>query len=356
VTTDDAQHLRLRPHVSLVVHGPDDVELRHGIWNPISYTLRDSAAEGMLARLVTRLDGSLSPARLAAAEGVPREQVERLVDRLLELDLLESSPASALDAFLGTAAPWRVDDTVKPGQRVLLLGDGALVEPLAAQLTAVLSDNPVELPAPDDPALAVLADPDTGWLADGLATEERLAAFEPWQGSVVVAAHRVVDPGRLTVLNRACLRHGIRWLHGAVDGPFVFVGPAFLPGESPCYECLETRVFLNLRDGASYQRYKQALAAAQVRLGAPPLLAPVSGVLASHLALETLNLVLTGWTFTVGRMLALHLPTMEFSYPEVLRVPGCAGCGSVPERDGEALYYELPLVGSAGGSAGGPGR
>jgi bacteriocin biosynthesis cyclodehydratase domain-containing protein len=333
------------------MHGPDDIELRHGIWNPISYTLRDSAQEGMLARLVARLDGSLSPARLAAAEGVPREQVERLVDRLLELDLLESSPGSALDAFLGTAAPWRVDDTVKPGQRVLLVGDGALVEPAAAQLAAVLPDNPVELAAADDPALAVLDDPDTGWLSDGLASEERFAAFEPWQGSVVVAAHRIVNPLRLTVLNRACLRQGIRWLHATLDGPFVFVGPAFLPGESPCYECLETRIFLNLRDGASYQRYKQALAAAQVRLGAPPLLAPVSGILASHLALETLNLVLTGWTFTVGRMLALHLPTMEFSFPDVLRVPGCPGCGSVPERDGEALYYEPPLAATAPGPA-----
>jgi hypothetical protein len=27
----------------------------------------------------------------------------------------------------------------------------------------------------------------------------------------------------------------------------------------------------------------------------------------------------------------------------VLRVPGCPGCGSVPERDGEVLYYDLPL-------------
>jgi bacteriocin biosynthesis cyclodehydratase domain-containing protein len=344
----DNVHLRLRPHASVIVHGPDDIELRHGIWNPVSYTISDGAREGMLARLVTRLDGSLSPAELAAAEGVPREQVERLLDRLLELDLLESRPSSALDAYLGTAAPWRADDTVKPGQRVLLIGDQALVEPVATHLRAVLTDNPVEVAAPGDPALAVLDDPDTSWLTDGLACEERFGAFEPWQGSVLVAPNRTVDPNRLTVLNRACLRNGIRWLHAAMDGPFVFVGPAFLPGESPCYECLETRIFLNLRDGANYQRYKQALAAAQVRLGAPPLLAPVGGVLASHLALETLNLLLTGWTFTVGRMLALHLPTMEFSFPEVLRVPGCPGCGSVPERDGEALYYELPLTSAAG--------
>ncbi len=80
-----------------------------------------------------------------------------------------------------------------------------------------------------------------------------------------------------------------------------------------------------------------------MRLGAPPLLAPLAGLLTSHLALETLNLVLTGSTFTVGRMLAIHLPTMEISLPDVLRVPGCPGCGSVPERDGEVLYFDADL-------------
>ena len=339
---DDAS-LRLRPHLSVIVHGPDDVELRSGVWNPVSFTLRDKASEGTLARLVTQLDGSLSPARLAAAEGVPREQVERLVDRLLELDLVERSPSTALDTYLAAVAPWRVDDTVKPDQPVLLVGDRTLAAELHSMLADVLVDRSVTVVPDGDPAMAVLDDPDTSWLADGLLTEERLAVFEPWRGSLVVAPFRVVDPIRYTVLNRACLRHGIRWLHGGFDGPFLFAGPTVVPGESACYECLETRVFLNLREGANYQRYKRALAEASVRLGAPPLLAPLGGLLAAHLALETLNLLLTGWTFTVGRMLAVHLPTMELSFPDVLRVPGCGGCGSVAERDGEVLYYDLPL-------------
>lgn len=336
--------VRLRPHLSVVVHGPDQVELRHGVWNPMSYTVGDAARSGTLAGLVEALDGTMSPAQLADAVGVTVEEVHGLVDHLDQLDLLERRPSTALDAYLGTAAPWRVDDNLGPGHPVLLSGDDVLVSELRRMLVEVLDDNPVVVVDPDDPAHAVLDDPDTSWLADGLAVEERLDAFAGWRQAVVVAPSRVVNPVRLKVMNRAARRHGFRWLHAAFDGPFVLVGPAFLPGQSSCYECLETRVFLNLRDGASYQRYKGALARAEVRLGAPPLLAPLAGVLTSHLAMETLNLVLTGWTFTVGRMLAIHLPTMEVSFPDVLRVPGCPGCGGVAERDGEALYYDPPLI------------
>ena len=335
--------VRLRPHLSVIVHSPDEVEFRHGVWNPMSFTVSDAAGTGHLARLVDALDGTASPTQLAAVHELPIDEVYGLLDRLAELDLLERRPMSALDAYLGTAAPWRVDDSLEPGGRVLLVGEHAFVGALQPTLSEVLVDSPVVVVDDDDPVRAVLDDPDTSWLADGLATEERLAPFEAWGGAVVVAPSRVVNPLRLKVLNRAALRHGIRWLHAALDGPFVLVGPAFLPGESSCYECLETRVFLNLREGASYQRYKRALAQAEVRLGSPPLLPPLAGLLISHLALETLNLVLTGWTFTVGRMLAIHVPTMEISFPDVLRVPGCAGCGSVPERDGEVLYYAPPL-------------
>ena len=340
--TDDAK-VRLRPHLSVIVHSPDEVEFRHGVWNPMSFTVSDAARAGHLARLVDALDGTASPAQLAAVQDLPVEEVHGLLDRLGELDLLERRPSSALDAYLGAAAPWRVDDNLEAGGRVLLVGEDALVSTLQPVLGEVLVDNPVVVVDDDDPARAVIDDPDTSWMADGLATEERLAPFESWRGAVVVAPSRVVNPLRFKVLNRASLRHRVRWLHAALDGPFVLVGPAFLPGESSCYECLETRVFLNLREGASYQRYKRALARAEVRLGSPPLLSPLAGLLASHLALETLNLVLTGWTFTVGRMLAIHVPTMEISFPDVLRVPGCPGCGSVPERDGEVLYYDPPL-------------
>lgn len=337
--------VRLRPHLSLVVHGPDDVELRHGVWNPVSVHLRDEAHEGALARVLLRLDGTMSPAEVAAAEVVPREHVERLVDHLLERDLVELSPTSAVDAYLSVVPPWGVDEASPAGGRpVLVLPAEGISDALVAALGDVLGQDAVHVVPDQHPALKVLADPDTSWLDDGLGAEERLQVFRPWAGNTLVAAESVVDPVRLRVLNRAALRHGFPWVHAALDGPFVLVGPAFLPGETPCYECLETRVFLNLREGASYQRYKAALAQARVRLGRPPLLGPLAGLLNGHLALEVANLALTGSTHTVGRLLALHVPTMEVTFPEVLRVPGCAACGSKAEADGEMLHFNPALL------------
>ena len=333
--------IRLKPHLSVIPHGPDDVELRQGVWNAVSIHLRDDAHQGVLARIVGELDGSRTAAQIAAAVDVPRRQVEQLIDHLLERELLETAPASAIDSFLSTVPPWGVDEQLGARRPVVVLPDGELGPLLVDSLLDVLGDDGVRLAGPDDgPALARLDEPDTGWLDDGLAAEEGLAAFAPWSGSIVVSVGTVVDPVRLRVLNRACLRHRIPWVHAAFDGPFVLVGPSFLPGESACYECLETRVFLNLREAASYQRYKAALAEARVRLGTPPLVGPLGRLMTGHLALEVGNLALTGATHTVGKMLALHVPTMEIAFAEVLRVPGCAGCGARAEADGEVLHFD----------------
>jgi len=333
------RQLRLRPHLSVVVHSPNDVELRRGVWNPVSFNLVDKAQQGNLARLVLRLDGTVSPARLAAEEGVPRQQVEQLIDHLIQLDVLEREPTNVIDGLLADTAPWRVDPTAKPGRRVVIVADEDLRPLLQTMLAQVFRDSNVD-ELSDGSCWELLADNDISWMIDGLATEKRLQPFEDLQDCTLVVAQRIVNPIRMRVLNRGCLRYRIPWVHAAFDGPFAFVGPTFLPYESACYECLETRVYLNLREGASYQRYKAALAAAQVRFGTPPLAAPLASMLCGHLAVEAANLVLTGYSCTTGRMLSIHLPTMEFSFPDVLRIPGCAGCGSVPERDGLALYYD----------------
>ena len=336
-------HFRIRPHISVIAHCPDEVELRQGVWNPVSMTFTDEQRSGQLARLIARLDGSAPVSRIAAEEKVPSEQVERLVDDLLNYGLVEKGPSTALDQYLATATQWRFSEGVDPKQRVLILADETLQRPVRDGLAAILGEQRVDVVGNDQPMVGILDSPDTSWLNDGLASEERLAEFESWRGAVLVAASTRINPARSIVLNRACLRHGIPWIQATLDGPFVFVGPSFLPGESSCYECLETRVLMNLREGANYQRYKSAIVAAQVEFGAPPMLEPFASLLSAHLVIETLNLVLTGSTCTVGKMLAIHLPTMEMSFPEVLRIPGCSGCGAVPERDTHALYFDPPV-------------
>jgi thiazole/oxazole-forming peptide maturase SagC family component len=198
--------------------------------------------------------------------------------------------------------------------------------------------------APDDLAWLALTDGNASWIDDGLLFEEKLLVFERWRNAVLVFASRIINPVQLRLLNRICLAHRIPWLHAAIDGPFLFVGPIFVPHRSACYECLETRIMMNLRESASYQRYKLAIADRQVRFGQLPLEPVTCGILSSHASLEAMNYVLTGSSSTVSKMLAIYLPTMEFTYNEVLKLPGCRGCSPYPERDDQQLYFDMGVL------------
>jgi bacteriocin biosynthesis cyclodehydratase domain-containing protein len=332
-------HPRLKRHYSVIAHSPDDVELRYGVWNPVSYTVADESRAGRLHRLIGRLDGSASPAEIASQEDVPREDVEGLVDHLDGLGVIEFGPTSALDHYLETVVPWRVQRQDPPP--VVLLGDAQLTRPIEANLASALPAGRVTFAGEDDPGWRAVADPDTSWLRDGLALEERLEAVEHWRGSFLICASAVINPMRLLALNRLCVEAGIPWLHAAADGPFLLIGPVILPRRSSCYECLEIRVLMNLRESASYQRYKQALAARQVTEGDLPIEPVLASMLGAHTALEAMNFLLTESSFTLGKLLAVYLPTMEFTFNEVLRAPTCSACGPVSERDETGLYFDL---------------
>ena len=332
--------LRLKRHYSIVAHSPDDVELRYGVWNPVSFTLTDEAKSGSLFRLVSRLDGSASPAQLAKDENVPREDVETLIDHMLGLGVLESTSSSSLDHYLDDILPWRVDGGSPSDRPIVLLGDRELAVEIQRYLQASLPGTPITPVEADDPAWVALNDGDTSWLSDGLNLQEKLLVFEGWRDTFLVFATKVINPVQLRMVNRICLELRIPWIHAAIDGPFLFVGPIFIPHRSACYECLEIRVMMNLRESGSYQRYKRAIIERQVEEGQIPVEPAINGVLSSHTVLETLNFALTGSSFTVSKVLAIYLPTMEFTYNEVLRAPSCTSCSPSPERDDKETYFD----------------
>ncbi|NVK76107.1 TOMM precursor leader peptide-binding protein [Streptomyces morookaense] len=333
--------VRIKRSLTVVGHSPDVVELRSGVWNKRSYTLTDDSGSGKLLTLVRSLDGSVTSRELAKREGVSRAEVESLVDHLLSLGAVESAPQSALDAYVDTIGALRL--ATGPGtklpQSVLLLGDPGITATLAAHLDGIAGGR-VLVGRDDEPAVAALASAGPDVLGDELALAEFAEAFEPWREHLVIVADTVIHPVRLTLLSRLSGRLGFPWLHAAVDGPFVLVGPTFVPGRSACYECFETRVTMNLRENASYLRYKEALAEGAVRHGTPAVLGPLKGLLACHTALEATNYLATGATFTIEKVLGIHVPTMEIAYHEVLRLPGCPGCGSVAGRDDTTVHFD----------------
>jgi len=348
----DDGNLRIKQHFSVIPHSPDVVELRWGIWNPISLTITDETGSGLLYRLIRRLDGSVSARTLAREENVARSEVEGLIDHLIQLGAIDHGPTNALDHYIDNYAP-TMGATAAVGHpatpHLLILGDASPADEISRILEASLPLSTITRVSPDDPAWRVLSDRDTSWLLDGIEFHQRLPVFEQWKGSFIIFASRIMNPERYRVLNRISLALDIPWLHAAIDGPFLIIGPTVVPNRSACYECLETRVLMNLRDSAGYQRYKKALVEAELIQGSQPVLPPLFSLLASHVALEALNFALTGGAFTVSKVLAIHIPTMEFAFNEVLRVPNCGACGSSPERDDQSLYFDLRAFFASGG-------
>lgn len=331
---------RRKRSVSVIGHSADVVELRSGVWNMKSSTITDRSGSGNLLPIVTGLDGTASHKELAKSLGVSRATVESVVDHMRTLDAVEWGPASALDAYLDQVHTLRVEgETEQEVDRVVLFGDPALAPSIAAVLTDAQLVK-VEVPGSDDRLVRLLDELDPAVLHDGLRFTELVEEFAALRGAFVVLAESVINPVRFQAFNKIALELGVPWMHAALDGPFVFVGPTFVPRSSPCYECFETRVTMNLRESASYQRYKDALAGGKVVAGAPPVLAALRGVLASHTALEAINYVSARSTFTIGKVLGIYLPTMEIAYDEVLRLPGCRSCGPQRGRDDSSLYFD----------------
>jgi bacteriocin biosynthesis cyclodehydratase domain-containing protein len=334
---------RLKRHLAIVAHSADVVELRHGTWNPVSFTLSDDSGAGALLGVLSRLDGLRSLGEVAAEAGVSRREVDNVVRQLAELDLIEERAEHALDFYIDHVVPNLLPfggRASTPETSVLVFGEGGVPGQVAALLERSAPGTSCEVLGADDELRALLRDSDI-WLRDGLSSEEHMESFAGWSERFVAAASARVDPCELHALNRIALHHRFAWIHAAVDGPFLLVGPTFVPGRSACYECLDARVLMNMREAGSYLSYKRALAEGRVTGGLAPLDATLEMMLASHTAFEALNYLLTGAAFTVGKMLAIYLPTMEFTFNEVLRLPGCPACGPAPERDDRELYFEV---------------
>ena len=346
---DTATRVRIKRQFTVIGHSPDRVEIRSGVWNPTSYTLTDDSASGRLYTLISGLDGSVSPDDLAERHGVTGPEMQALVGQLRQFGVLEEGPTTALDAYVDAYARPLKQQPVKPETKpVLVLAEDELRDAVVGHLAPVLGEN-LHVPEPGHPGHELLSRPDTGWLSDELTFQSKLELFEDWRDHHVLILTTAPDPVFATGFNRVALELGITSLHATLDGPFLLVGPTVVPNRGACYQCFETRVTMNLREAGSYQRYKEAMLKAHLRAGRPEFQSAILGLLASHSALETMNFLSTGTTFTYGKVLSIYLPTMEFSFNDVTRLPACRACGSLAGREDEQLSFDVGqwLVGSA---------
>jgi thiazole/oxazole-forming peptide maturase SagC family component len=335
-------NLRIKRHYSIIAHSPDVVELRYGVWNPISHVLTDDTESGHLFNLVSALDGSSSARELALQEKVSQEEVEALLDHLIQLGVVESGPSNVLDHYLDNIVPTlgRFAARSPTARSAVLFGDPALTGEIKRYLEQSLPQLELAMANPDDKAFTSLWQTDPSRLSNTLEFQRLLVQFEAWRGRLLIVVMRVIQPLQLRLLNRVSLALSVPWIHAALDGPFLLIGPVFVPHRTACYECFETRVTMNMRESASYQQYKKTLVEGQVRNAPMPAAPILTGLLATHTAFEAMNFLLTENAFTVGKALAIYLPTMEFAFNDVLRLPGCSACYP-PARESRELYFDI---------------
>lgn len=335
------ENIRIKPHFSTIVHNANMVELRHGVWNSLSHMLNDENEEGMLAKIILGLQNQTTPSDIAKNIGTSRSKVESVLDYLQQLGVLQSKSESFIDYYVDNVIP----TLRKPEQfhyqvslPIVYVGDQYINQKIADALKTLIDVEII-----DGTLLWELVQrSDDDWLFDALAQQHFIEQFRKWEGKFVIFSSKHINPVLATRLNRIAYELNISWIHLAIDGPFIFIGPTFDGHQGPCYDCFETRVSMNLRENDSYRRYKNAIAANQVYLQEDdPLLAITSNLLVSHAILEILNYLTTKCTFTSNKILSIFLPTMEFIYHELLRLPSCRTCGSVSNRDGTQLYFDF---------------
>ncbi len=333
--------IRIKPQYSIVAHSADMVELKHGVWNSFSHLLNDENKEGVLAKIILALHAQLSPAEIATIAKVSRSKVEAVLDYLQQLNVLQAKQGSFIDYYVEDVA-----SSLKQAGKtryevstpVVLIGDERLSQKIQEQLANLLT---VEI-SYDTELFSQIEQAGDDWLFDALEQEKILDKFKTWENKFVVYSSRHINPIIATRLNRIAYELNIAWLHLALDGPFIFIGPCFSGKQGPCYDCFETRISMNLRESENYQKYKNAIVLKQVYNNEEDPLRDVTGnILTSHGLLEILNYLTTQSTFTSNKVLSIFLPTMEFVYHELLQLSACRTCGSVSYRDDTQMYFDF---------------
>lgn len=334
----------IKPHFNVIGHDPNTVEIRSGVWNPTSHLLRDETLSGHLFNIIRSLDGSNAPEAIARQEKISRAEVEAVLDQLRALDVVAFEPPTGLDYYLQLGVPFRGEpfDGARVS-KVVLVGPRDLTERIDNLLRPVLLGVSFESLTPDQSRWSELIEQELSNPMDPVGAERFMISFDDWKGSLIICALSSVHPMLQRNLNRICVSHQLPCLHGSIDGPFLFVGPMFIPGGA-CFECFETRVLMNVKNLEQYSRYKNALLDGRAKINPFPMDAPLASLLASHIALEAINYYLSGASFVRGKVLSIFLPIMEFSYCDVLKVPSCEACGSIAGRDECSTYFDARNV------------
>jgi bacteriocin biosynthesis cyclodehydratase domain-containing protein len=320
------KHPKLRADATVIPHSPDELEIRIGVWNTITSSLVDEERSGALLQIVSRLDGSQSTQDIARATGVPRSVVEGVIESLINLNALQDGVTSPLELYLQHLASITPASAPDKPERVGIVGPSRLTSAVSRALSdAQVASEVIEI-GDDSDIVGALRRAGVADLSGDNHPEMHDDHFGRLKGMFLILITSSPDLPLAYGLNRASVRFQIPWLHATLDGPVAFIGPTFSGSGGPCYTCFEKRIEMNVRERDSYLRYKRAIAEARTVVSQPRYLEALENLVVAHTALEAINMLSTGNTFTRDKALCMYLPTMEFSYNRVLSLTGCPTC------------------------------
>jgi thiazole/oxazole-forming peptide maturase SagC family component len=330
--------VRLSSTARLIEDGGGRLRIRTGVWNYEEAAIDVSGESPAVARTVRSALHAVSGGPMVLAEHldpellpIERANVQKLFFDLTQAGLLEPVGQRASQDAVTAALLGRLN-TPYPGapvleREVLFLSDSAAAtaqaERLAQDLRLPLTRMPMETER-------LLAESDLTTRIDGYTTEAlitRLRAELAEPAAIVTCLQRPSLP-LLRNLNRVLEGQDMPWVCGLVDGPFITVAGLKSP-HTGCFECFEQRALARLEDHVTYHEFARSPIGQPggSDLDAPMLtwltvLAVTEGYL--HASVNTSRLS--------GRVLGIHLPTLEIQTQDLLRLPSCPACGRVSRQ------------------------
>jgi bacteriocin biosynthesis cyclodehydratase domain-containing protein len=318
--------IRLKDVFGVCVLSPDEVQFRTGSMSGISYVVSDPERRGLLGTVIDRLflaDATQSRPWNESETNLIQEVLPQLVESgLVEADGPQPSASDARSSLTP------ILDKNLAEARVAIVGHGVLGNAVRS-LLAPAPWASIKIFESSSVARDIDATAQVTAMARGQAASkpretdwaEAIGGFD-W----IVAAQDSFEPEELSALNRAALRVSVPWSLVCFDGYEGWVGPTFVPGQTPCFNCFQRRLF------AGSAEPKHLFMDARVRVHRVPSpwltgaeTAPWVSLIASMFALELIAAT-QGRSFTLNEMLIVHRLDLTFQRESVLRLPRCPVC------------------------------
>lgn len=313
--------------------------IRTGVWNyeeAVIDVSRESEATAATAAAMFRALGN-GPTRLADHVDPGLLPVERANLAKLILDLeqagvlapvdelnLQDAVTAALLGRLTTPYPAAPGIAERP---IAFVTDSPAAQSHAEQLASSMG---VTLIALEPEVIEELSTADLTSRVDGYDTERAVHRLREAISHVAVVVTCMQRPSlaMLRNLNRVVEGHDKPWVNAFIDGPFVSVVGLKSP-HTGCFECFEQRALARLEDHVAYHEF------ARSPVGTPSALdsdAPLMSLVTVLSMTEGYLHAAVGTSRMSGRVLGIHLPTLEIQTQDLLRMPNCPACGRVARQ------------------------